>query len=60
MKKIEKLLNYARRIRNPVKREYAYSVIFSGPDFPRPSNLSAMAAQAVRMNIAEIKAQPIK
>lgn len=53
---IEKATAYAKRIKNAVKREYAYAVIFSfgSYEIPRPYNLSHMAAQAVRMNIAQI------
>jgi hypothetical protein len=47
---------YVRTIRNPVKREYAYQVLryIAGiADKPnRPSDLSVMAAQAVRIRLA--------
>jgi hypothetical protein len=47
---------YVRGIRNPVKREYAYQVLryVAGiADKPnRPFGLSVMAAQAVRLQLA--------
>ena len=49
---------YAARIKNGYKRWYAYAVIgamFDGKEIPeRPSMLSAMAAQAVRIHLATI------
>jgi hypothetical protein len=47
---------YVRAIKNPVKREYAYQVLryIAGiADKPeRPTGLSVMAAQAVRLQLA--------
>lgn len=54
---IEKAVSYAKKIRNQAKREYAFVLIFNWSNkdnMPRPAGLSAMAAQAVRMNLNEI------
>ena len=50
---------YVRRIRNKAKRAYAshvYSAMVHDAELPdsTPFHLSAMAAQAVRMNLAEL------
>ena len=48
-------LGYVKRIKCPLKREYAleyYGFAFYGEPYPeRPSGLSYMAAQAVRLAI---------
>ena len=49
------VLSYVKRIKNPLKRDYAleyYGFAFYGEPYPeRPSGLSYMAAQAVRLAI---------
>ena len=51
-------LAYVKAIRNPRKREYALQLLgstFEGmPEPTRPQGLSLMAAQAVRMQLAEL------
>ena len=58
MTQMDRLTQYARRIRNQAKREYAYSIIFAGDRanfISVPPGLSPMAAQAVRLAVAELR-----